>query len=276
MRRLVVALLAMLAALALPAGSAGAAPLPVTIQFQSFTPGSLDALSGDKVTWTNTSGRRHTVTADGGEFDSGNLFDGGQFSYTFKTPGAYPYHCTVHFGMVGEVDVRRVTLDTLPSVPVPTGGGVTMSGRTADPAAMVRVERDTGHGFETAATVSPGPDGSWNARVTATTTARFRAVAGRDVSETRRLVVVNASVRVRKTRGGILVKVVPAEPFARVSLQLHLRERFGWWPVAETRLDASSEARFLIRGPVEARVAVLDQDGWTALALSPVIRIASG
>jgi plastocyanin len=277
-RRLAPAAIAGLAALALalPAGNAVAATLPVTVQFQAFAPSSLDALPGDKVTWANGSGRHHTVTADGGEFDSDDLPDRGRFSYTFKSPGTYLYHCTFHFGMVGEVDVRRVTLDPLPPGLVAAGGGLAMSGRTADPAATVRLERDTGRGFVPVATVSPRADGTWNARVIATTTARFRASVGPDVSETRRLLVANPSVRVRATRGGIVVTVVPAVPYARISLQLHLRERFGWWPAAETLLDYLSEARFRIRGPVQARVALLDRDGWTPLALSPVIRIGRG
>ena len=275
MRRSAAALLATLA-LALAAGSAAAATLPVTVEFQAFAPGSLDALPGDTVTWTNNSGRRHTVTADGGEFDSGDLFDGAHFTQTFTTPGAYPYHCTVHPAMVGEVDVRRVTLDSLPPGLVPGGATVDINGRTADPAAPVRIERNTGRGFQTVATASPRPDGTWNARVIAKTTARFRASVGQDVSETRRLLVIDRSVRVRKIRGGVSVTVVPAAPYARISLQLHLRARFGWWPVTKTRLDYLSRATFRIRGPVRARVALLDRNGWTPLALSRVVHVGRG
>jgi plastocyanin len=268
------AALATLATIALPVGNAAAATLPVTLEFRAFTPTFLDALPGDTVTWTNNTGRRHTVTADRGEFDSGELLDGGQFTQTFNAPGTYPYHCALHPGMVGEVDVRRVTLDPLPGDRVPAGAGVDMGGRTADPTLPVRIEQDTGKGFQTVATASPRADGSWNARVIATTAARVRAAVGPDVSETRQLLVIERAVRVRAIPGGVSVTVVPPAPYARVSLQTFQRERFGWWPVAQTRLDYLSEARFRIRGPVRARVALLRPDGWTPLALSPVVRVS--
>ena len=38
----------------------------------------------------------HTVTADDGSFDSGNLPDGKTFRHTFKKPGKYKYHCEYH------------------------------------------------------------------------------------------------------------------------------------------------------------------------------------
>jgi hypothetical protein len=98
-------------------------------------------------------------------------------------------------------------------------------------------------------------------------------VTGADVSEPRALHVIDRTVRVRRTRSGISVEVVPPSPYALVSLQLDLRERFGWWPVAQTRLDYVSTASFRVRGPVRARVALLGPDGWTALAFSPVLRI---
>jgi plastocyanin len=263
-------------ALAPSAGSAAAATLPVNVEFQAFDPGSLDALAGDTVVWTNHSGRRHTVTANGGQFDSGDLFDGSQFTQTFNTPGVFAYHCTVHRGMVGEVDVRRLTLDPLPPGLVPAGGSVDLNGRTSTPSTPVRVERSTGAGFQTVATATPRPDGTWKARVIATSTAQFRAAAGADVSQARRLLVIERGVHLRATRRGVSVTVVPSAPYARVSLQLYLRNRFGWWPVTVTRLDYLSQASFRIRGSVLARVALLDRDGWTPLALSRVVRVGRG
>jgi plastocyanin len=31
---------------------------------------------------------------------------GGEFSFTFKTAGTFPYHCAIHPGMVGRVVAR--------------------------------------------------------------------------------------------------------------------------------------------------------------------------
>jgi plastocyanin len=263
-------------ALAPSVGGAAATRLPVTVEFQAFDPGALDALPGDTVVWTNHGGRLHTVTADGGQFDSGGLSDGRQFTQTFNTPGVFAYHCILHRGMIGEVDVRRVTLDPLPPDLVPAGGSVTLNGRTSTPSTPVRIERSTGAGFQTVATVTPVADGTWKARVVATSTAQFRAASGADLSEARRLQVIERGVHLRSTGRGVSVTVVPSAPHARVALQLYLRARFGWWPVSVIRLDGLSQASFRVRGPVRARVALLDRDGWTPLALSPVLHIGRG
>jgi plastocyanin len=263
--------------LALFVPAASSATLGVKVEFQAFAPDTIDALRGDTVTWTNNSGRRHTVTADLGQFDSGDLFDGGRFSHTFAATGTYAYHCTVHRGMLGEVDVRNITLAPLPPAAVLVNSRVELGGRTVDPRAPVRVQRNTGSGFVTVATATPEADGTWDATVIAARTARYRAVAGTDLSETRRLLVSGRKVHIRGARGAVTVDVVPADPYARVALQLRLRDRFGWWTVARKRLDYLSHVRFTINRPgtVPARVALLSGDGWTPLALSKVIRVRS-
>jgi plastocyanin len=61
---------------------------------------------GTTVTWTNTDSIAHTSTSDGAGWDSGSVAPRGQFSTTFATAGAFPYHCAIHPGMVGTVVVR--------------------------------------------------------------------------------------------------------------------------------------------------------------------------
>ncbi len=58
-------------------------------------------------------------------------------------------------------------------------------------------------------------------------------------------------------------------------LQLHLKERFGWWPVRHARLDAKSAARFAVRlkHGVRARVVLTAGDGVTPLVRSPVLHL---
>ena len=58
------------------------------------------------VKWGNNDGLTHTVTAIGGAFNSGNIADGGTYSFTFTTAGAYPYQCTIHPTMVGRIVVN--------------------------------------------------------------------------------------------------------------------------------------------------------------------------
>lgn len=49
------------------------AEVRVDIKNLAFNPASITVRAGDTVTWTNSDSMAHTVTADNGEFDSGNL-----------------------------------------------------------------------------------------------------------------------------------------------------------------------------------------------------------
>ena len=66
------------------------------------------------------------------------------FTFTFNRPGTYQYHCTIHSSIRGEVDVRRVILDTLPTAAVPVGDAVEFAGRTADPTRPIDIQRSAG------------------------------------------------------------------------------------------------------------------------------------
>ena len=71
--------------------------------------------------------------------------------------------------------------------------------------------------------------------------------------------------------------VAPAAPGATAVLQLKLKDRFGWWPVARAKLDAQSHVRFTLRrrrGAI-ARVVMTLPDGATPLAVSPTVRVRS-
>jgi len=57
------------------------------------------------VAWVNKDNTVHTVTANDGTFDSGDLLPGGAFSYTFNTRGDYFYYCKYHSEMVGVIKV---------------------------------------------------------------------------------------------------------------------------------------------------------------------------
>jgi plastocyanin len=262
-----------LALLAAPAGAVGATH-DVSVQFAAFGPTQVDVLPGETVSWTNVSPRQHTVTSDAGLFASGGLIPGARFSFAFATVGAYRYHCTIHPGMTGEIDVRRVTLSGLPIAPVPAGGLVEMSGRTADPALPVRVERSVdGTHFTAVTRATPTASGDWTASVPARTTADYRAASDAGVSEIRRLLVSDRRVKVHARRRRVAATVTPSDPYATVVLQQRLRERFGWWPVARRRLDYVSSARFRVRRPGRVRVVLVDHDGWTPLATSRVLVI---
>jgi plastocyanin len=265
--------IAALLLLAVPSGAA----LPVAevnVQFSAYGPSALDVLPGQTVKWTNVSIRTHTVTSDDGVFSSGDIESGARFEFTFSKPGIYRYHCTIHPGITGEVDVRPVILDGLPTAAVPVGTAVEFDGRVANVARRVLVQqRASGSSFTTVAEAKPKPDGSWTAMVNARTTGDFRAVSGSDTSETRRLLVSDRHVVVHATRTGLDVTVTPAAPYAPFLVQVYLRERFGWWPVSRGELDYVSEAEVHVRRPARVRVVLVDRDGWTPLATSRVVRL---
>jgi hypothetical protein len=170
--------------------------------------------------------------------------------------------------MTGEVDVRRVILDALPPAPTPTGARVQLTGRARGP---VSIERAEDGSYREVARATPGGDARWSAWVTADHAADYRAVSGSGVSQTRRLLVSDRKVRLRATRRGVVVTVSPALPGGRVTLQMDLRERFGWWPVARRRLDYVSRATFTVRRRGRVRAILVDRDGWTPLATSVVL-----
>lgn len=270
--RTVVALVFALGLLLAPAGAAVQPPQEVNIEFSDYRPSQLDVLPGETVSWTNVSLRTHTVTSDTGLFDSGSVTGGGHFSFPFNEVGTYRYHCTIHPSIVGEIDVRVVTLGPLPTAAVPVGSRVDFTGRTADPTQPVSIQRSlNGSTFAAVATANPAADGTWKAAVGVEATGDYRAVSGGGTSETRRLLVGIRRVTIRATGRGVSFTVTPSAPYSRVLVEVYRRERFGWWPVASGRADYLSEGEVRVRRPARVRVVLVDKDGWTPVATSPVV-----
>jgi len=89
------------------ATAAGSGATKVSVQDNTFKPGTLTVKSGDTVTFTNDGAVPHTVTAtDGADFDSGTLAPGKTFSFVASGSGKVTYVCTIHPGMQGTIEVR--------------------------------------------------------------------------------------------------------------------------------------------------------------------------
>jgi plastocyanin len=84
---------------AIPAGAAA-------LGQDAYTPSHLTVAVGTTVSWVNTDSVPHTTTSDGAGWNSGTLAAGERFSFAFENAGTFPYHCTIHPGMVGTVVVR--------------------------------------------------------------------------------------------------------------------------------------------------------------------------
>ncbi len=82
----------------------------VWMQGQNFTPSNIEVEVGTTITWENRSDETHTVTSGSsgnhdGNFDSGNIAPGGEYSYTFTEVGEFDYYCIPHPNMTGTVTV---------------------------------------------------------------------------------------------------------------------------------------------------------------------------
>lgn len=85
-------------------------PGSVSITGFLFKPEKVTVPAGTTVTWTNHDDIAHTVTggapgAPSGAFDSGNKVKDETFSHVFPSAGTFPYFCSNHNGMRGEVAV---------------------------------------------------------------------------------------------------------------------------------------------------------------------------
>ncbi len=77
----------------------------VTMSGDLFSPASLQIMTGTTVTWRNNDDDVHTVTANDGSFDSGDIDPGETFTRTFSSTATIAYHCMHHSGMTGTVVV---------------------------------------------------------------------------------------------------------------------------------------------------------------------------
>ncbi len=267
---------------------AAAASVLVSMLSGAFSPAHLDVMTGDNVAWTNTSTKTHNIKFDTEGFNSGRVEPRGGANHVFLLAGVYPYYCTIHNGMTGVLGVYPLVLEG-PTKRVRRGTSVAFHVRAPEGAGEVRIEADTGSGFTTVAVAGPAAGGGHegheepgmvHANVVASETATYRASFSGGSSNELRIEVTDApdlAAKVRAARRGAVVTAAakPSAPGARVVLQLKLRERFGWWPVARARLDKRSHARFAVRGHagVRARVVLVGPDWATQLGVSRVLKL---
>jgi plastocyanin len=84
-----------------------AAPTNVEVRIMNFAfdPSEITVTQGSTVTWTNEDSMAHTVTSDGGNFESPSIARGQSFSHTFNSAGTFSYQCSLHPSMTGKVTV---------------------------------------------------------------------------------------------------------------------------------------------------------------------------
>ena len=70
-----------------------------------FAPDTIHVNAGLPVRWTNDGALNHTVVSDSALWTSNTLSPTWWFELRFDSTGTYPYHCSLHSGMVGTVVV---------------------------------------------------------------------------------------------------------------------------------------------------------------------------
>ncbi len=248
-------------------GPATAAPGPtadVLIPGKSYAPSRLSVLLGTTISWRNGDSTSHTVTADGGAFDSGYIAPGGVFARTFDKAGVYAFHCTIHRFMRGAISVYGLVL-TGPPAPLVAGAEAVFTGLAPSGAATVSLERRDPKGvWQEVAQHRPRPDGSYAFSAKAAEPGLYRARAGGAVSPLAAVQVrpaVSASIRGRR----LVVTTRPARPGARVAVQTYDREHFTFVTAELGRLDARGHAVLPLgfRPGTHARAVVRGRVGWS-------------
>jgi plastocyanin len=74
----------------------------INIQDNKFNPPEITVKAGTKISWINRDPVFHSVRSDTDIFQSGMLAVGQLFTYTFDTPGRYPYYSENSGGPGGE------------------------------------------------------------------------------------------------------------------------------------------------------------------------------
>lgn len=85
-------------------GTGGGTSNTVTEKGLAFDPASLTVKVGDTVTFLNEDSATHDVEIDGKQL--GEHGQGAKVQWTADKAGTYPYRCTIHPSMTGEIVVQ--------------------------------------------------------------------------------------------------------------------------------------------------------------------------
>jgi plastocyanin len=91
---------------AAPAAPAAPAGSEIKIDNFSFVPAVVKVAVGTTVTWVNHDDIPHTAVSTEKVFKSKVLDTDDKYSFTFTKAGTYPYFCSLHPKMTGQVVVQ--------------------------------------------------------------------------------------------------------------------------------------------------------------------------
>jgi plastocyanin len=267
--------------LAAPA-DASAETTTIAMPGKFFDPPRSTMVAGDTVLFRNNDLETHDVRI--GPFDSGPIVRFTSWSQPIDAPGAYPFICTLHAFMRGNLDVVTATLTAAPDGAI-AGDTLTLSGRARAGTAHVGVEQSVSGGAWSAVGggVAPAPDGTFRASVPALEGASYRVTtpAGPSPAVTPRVTArVDVQLAVVRRRRRVIVRVhtMPAMVGFSATLELYSRWHFRWRSHRRTKLDGHGSAAFrLPRAPrTFARVALRRTRSGPALLHSGTVKLPTG
>ena len=280
--------LALVAALAALAGLGGAASaraetLVIGMPGKFFDPPRATMVAGDTVVFRNYDLATHDVRIAAGGFDSGPIGRFGSWAQSIGQPGGYPFVCTLHAFMSGDLDVVAATLATGTGT-VLAGEPIELSGRAPAGSAQLALERSTPEGGWIALDgVTPAPDGTFRTTAAAVEGAAYRvsSAAGSSPAVSPHVTArVDLHLDVRRSRRHRTLRVhaMPAPAGFVATLELYSPWRYAWRPARRVALDADGSARFRVRASRRAfaRVTLSRRARGPALVHSRVIRLWTG
>jgi plastocyanin len=267
--------------LAAPAG-AHAETTTIAMPGKFFDPPRATMVAGDTVLFRNSDFVTHDVVI--GPFDSGPLTRFTSWSQQIDQPGGYPFICTLHAFMRGNLDVVAATLAAAPDGAV-AGERLTLSGRTRAGTAHVGVEQSSSSGAWSGVGTgaAPAPDGTFTTTVPAVAGGSYRVTtpAGPSPAVTPRIRArVNVHLHVeRKGRHAIAhVRTTPPVTGLTATLELYSRWHFRWRARRHAQLGGNGHAAFRLPAKPRrlARAVLRRTRRGPALVHSGVVKLPSG
>jgi len=93
-----------------------ASTVVVHAAYPNFTPSIQTIQVGDTITWHNDDSFPHTIVSDNTSWGTLSLPVGGEVSHTFDALGTYDYHCGIHPGMIGTIEVQSASIPEFPNL----------------------------------------------------------------------------------------------------------------------------------------------------------------
>jgi len=250
MRRTLLILTSLVAALVAVSPATAATTKTVSIKRAAFSPATVNIVAGDSIRWRNDDTQNHQVVSTTGAFASPVLSRGKTYTFRFDVAGTYQYRNALHPSVTGTIKVAgpppAVTLGV--SQPqIAYGARVTLTGQVNNKKAGENVQlsyQPYGQASEIVlATVITGTDGTFSYAVAPKILTNYRAKW-----KTASSLVISTAVAPSISFGrnnGFLARVYAGRSMARKQIQLQRLSAFGQWvTIKRVFLDLNSRARF--------------------------------